>query len=47
MQTPNKGQKSVTLKESVYLKAKQKAKQQNKSVSKWVSEVIIEKCRGS
>jgi predicted HicB family RNase H-like nuclease len=44
---PNKGQKSVALKEDVYLKAEQKAKEQNKSVSKWVSEIIVQKCRGS
>ena len=44
---PNKGKKIVTLKEDIYIKAEQKARQKKKSVSEWISELIIEKCRGS
>jgi predicted DNA-binding ribbon-helix-helix protein len=44
---PKQGQKSVTLNETIYQKAEQKAKKEHKSVARFVADLIEEKTMGA
>jgi len=42
---PKAGQKTVTITEEVYEKAKKKARKEGKSVASFVSELILSNCQ--